>query len=87
MAEEWSVDGEGIGSELRIDLGSERLMAEFPSEWTFDMVGGDGQPIVWNEVAASVGYQSEAAFNRAFRRHVGVGPGRYRAQRDQELRA
>ncbi len=20
------------------------------SEWTFDMVGGDGQPIVWNEV-------------------------------------
>lgn len=31
------------------------------------------------EVAASVGYQSEAAFNRAFRRYVGVGPGRYRA--------
>lgn len=33
-------------------------------------------------VAASVGYQSEAAFNRAFRRHVGVGPGRYRADSD-----
>ncbi|MEM7156336.1 MAG: AraC family transcriptional regulator [Myxococcota bacterium] len=32
------------------------------------------------EVAASVGYRSEASFNRAFRRHVGVGPGRYRAE-------
>lgn len=31
------------------------------------------------EVAAHVGYQSEAAFNRAFRRYVGVGPGRYRS--------
>ena len=32
------------------------------------------------EVAASIGYQSEAAFNRAFRRYVGVGPGRYRTE-------
>lgn len=31
------------------------------------------------EVAVGVGYQSEAAFNRAFRRFVGVGPGRYRS--------
>lgn len=31
------------------------------------------------EVAASVGYQSEAAFNRAFKRHVGIGPGKYRS--------
>jgi AraC-like DNA-binding protein len=32
------------------------------------------------EVAMDVGYQSEAAFNRAFRREFGVPPARYRAQ-------
>ncbi|MDE3195287.1 MAG: AraC family transcriptional regulator [Acidobacteriota bacterium] len=31
------------------------------------------------EIAASVGYESEAAFNRAFRREFGLPPGRYRA--------
>jgi transcriptional regulator GlxA family with amidase domain len=30
------------------------------------------------EVAAAVGYESEAAFNRAFRREFGLPPGRYR---------
>jgi AraC family transcriptional activator of mtrCDE len=29
-------------------------------------------------VGEAVGYQSEAAFNRAFARHAGVTPGRYR---------
>ena len=29
-------------------------------------------------VGEAVGYQSEAAFNRAFKRHFGVGPGTYR---------
>ena len=33
------------------------------------------------QVAASVGYQSEFAFNRAFRREVGVAPGMYRNAR------
>lgn len=32
------------------------------------------------EVAAAVGYQSEAAFNRAFKRHMGEGPGQYRRE-------
>jgi transcriptional regulator GlxA family with amidase domain len=32
------------------------------------------------QVAAEVGYQSEAAFNRAFRRQFGVPPARYRAR-------
>jgi AraC-like DNA-binding protein len=27
------------------------------------------------EVANSLGYESEAAFNRAFKRHVGIPPG------------
>jgi AraC-like DNA-binding protein len=32
------------------------------------------------EVAGDVGYESEAAFNRAFRREFGLPPGRYRRQ-------
>ncbi len=33
------------------------------------------------DAAAEVGYQSEAAFNRAFKRHVGVTPGEWRRGR------
>jgi AraC family transcriptional regulator, activator of mtrCDE len=41
---------------------------------------GDGAV---GDVALAVGYQSEAAFNRVFKRHYGVGPGGYRrAARD-----
>ena len=32
------------------------------------------------EVAARVGYGSEAAFNRAFKRHVGAPPATWRRQ-------
>jgi len=32
------------------------------------------------EIAAAVGYESEAAFNRAFKRHIGVPPGAWRDQ-------
>ena len=32
------------------------------------------------DIAEAVGYQSEAAFNRAFKRQYGVGPGAYRRQ-------
>jgi AraC-like DNA-binding protein len=31
------------------------------------------------EIAADIGYESEAAFNRAFKREFGRPPGRYRA--------
>ncbi|HEY0845682.1 MAG TPA: AraC family transcriptional regulator [Noviherbaspirillum sp.] len=30
------------------------------------------------DIGASMGYQSEAAFHRVFKRHFGMGPGRYR---------
>ena len=33
------------------------------------------------EIAADVGYESEAAFNRAFKRELGQPPGRYRSDR------
>jgi AraC family transcriptional activator of mtrCDE len=35
------------------------------------------------EVGEAVGYQSEAAFNRAFKRRYGVGPGAYRRRAPQ----
>ena len=42
--------------------------------------GGTGAltRFVWLEVAGDVGYESEAAFNRALRREFGVPPGRFR---------
>lgn len=36
------------------------------------------------DIAAEVGYESEAAFNRAFKREFGEPPGRYRSARRQE---
>jgi transcriptional regulator GlxA family with amidase domain len=33
------------------------------------------------QVAAEVGYQSEAAFNRAFKKHIGTAPGSWRRER------
>jgi AraC family transcriptional activator of mtrCDE len=41
----------------------------------------DGQgKLAAGDVAEAVGYQSEAAFNRAFKRQHGVGPGAYKRQ-------
>jgi AraC-like DNA-binding protein len=37
------------------------------------------------EIAADVGYESEAAFNRAFKREFGQPPGRYRSDRRSAL--
>lgn len=36
------------------------------------------------QAAAEVGYQSEAAFNRAFKRHTGMAPGAWRRERGME---
>jgi AraC-like DNA-binding protein len=36
------------------------------------------------EIAGDVGYESEAAFNRAFKREFGAPPGRYRRARAGE---
>jgi AraC-like DNA-binding protein len=37
------------------------------------------------EIAADVGYESEAAFNRAFKREFGQPPGRYRNERRNQV--
>jgi transcriptional regulator GlxA family with amidase domain len=39
------------------------------------------------DIAAAVGYESEAAFNRAFKRAFDVPPARYRRQRRQAVAA
>ena len=38
-------------------------------------------------VAGRVGYRSETAFSKAFRRAHGLAPGRYRLHHDRDLRA
>jgi AraC-like DNA-binding protein len=38
----------------------------------------DGRPIA--EIAVEIGYESEAAFSRAFKRHLGLPPGAWRDQ-------
>lgn len=42
------------------------------AQWLRD----DRRPVA--EIGEQAGYQSEAAFNRVFKRHFGVGPGQYR---------
>jgi AraC-like DNA-binding protein len=37
------------------------------------------------ELASQLGYQSEAAFSRSFKRFIGVSPGAARRQRDIAL--
>jgi AraC-like DNA-binding protein len=37
------------------------------------------------EIAADIGYESEAAFNRAFKREFGRPPGRYRTEHKKPL--
>lgn len=39
------------------------------------------------EIGEAIGYQSEAAFNRVFKRSYGIGPGQYRRQARQTLNA
>lgn len=69
---------------FRATLASALFSAESPiaylTRWrmfvaTRMLVGGEGSVA---EIARRVGYQSEAAFAKAFKRVVGIGPGGYR---------
>jgi methylphosphotriester-DNA--protein-cysteine methyltransferase len=81
------------------ELASERfddrhVVGETPSEyltrWRMDLASQrlrDTDDTV-AAIAASVGYRSEYSFSRAFARHRGLAPGRYRHQiRARELAA
>lgn len=37
-----------------------------------------------HQIALELGYQSEAAFSRAFSQHMGLSPGRFRRAADAE---
>ena len=39
------------------------------------------------DIALGLGYQSEAAFNRAFKRFIGVSPGSVRRYGDEDIRS
>jgi AraC-like DNA-binding protein len=60
-----------------------RTPMEFLAEWRMQLarnwLGQDRLSVA--EVAARCGYQSEAAFSKAFKRVVGVGPGEFRRAR------
>ena len=45
-----------------------------------DMLREKRRPIA--DIAAAVGYELEAAFNRAFKRHLGLPPGVWRDRAD-----
>ena len=59
-------------SAWRMELAAQRL------EETTDTIG---------EIAASIGYDSEAAFNRAFKRHTGEPPAAWRRRHHPSVRA
>jgi AraC-like DNA-binding protein len=47
----------------------------------------EGQSMSIAQAAAEAGYESEAAFNRAFKRQVGLPPGAWRRRRVDSIRA
>jgi AraC-like DNA-binding protein len=55
-----------------------RYLAEWRLQLAADMLRGSNLSV--GEVAGRVGYEAEAAFNRAFRRHLGEPPARWREQ-------
>jgi AraC-like DNA-binding protein len=55
-----------------------RYLTRCRIERAIDLLRGDLRPLA--DVAEEVGYGSEVAFSKAFKRHVGVGPGAFRRQ-------
>jgi AraC-like DNA-binding protein len=56
-----------------------RYLARWRLQLASRLLQGSGKTIV--QVASDVGYESEAAFNRAFKREFGLPPGQYRHAR------
>ncbi|MBI3606949.1 MAG: AraC family transcriptional regulator [Nitrospirae bacterium] len=87
--ESWSVrrlaDGVAM-SPSRLAARFAAALGESPmayvAKWRMNVAGRllDGTQRGISEIAADVGYESVAAFNRAFKRHVGVPPASWRAR-------
>ena len=93
-AESWTLDALGREVGLSRTVLSERFSAvmgtppmQYLGNWRLQLAANmlDKQGLSIAQIAASVGYDSEAAFNRAFKRQVGVPPGAWRRRtRPQE---
>ena len=86
LAAEAGMSRSAFAARFRERLGEPPMT--YVAAWRMDvaarLVREEGLPLA--RVAERVGYQSEAAFNRAFRRAHGVPPGAF-ARRDGDLRA
>ena len=87
--ESWSVERLAQGvvmSPSRFAARFAAALGESPmayvAKWRMNVAGRllDGTQRGTSEIAAEVGYESLAAFNRAFKRHVGVPPAAWRAR-------
>lgn len=87
--EDWTVESLAMRAGTSRSVLAERFKAtlgqppmQYVSAWrlqlAMDMLRERRRSIA--EIAAEVGYESEAAFNRAFKRHLGVPPGAWRDQ-------
>jgi AraC-like DNA-binding protein len=70
-----------------LDTSPMAYLADWRLELAADALRSSSRSVL--QIAGSVGYESEAAFNRAFKRRFDVPPARYRrnAQRERSLRA
>ena len=62
-----------------VGLSPTRYLSAWRMELAAQRLSGTEDSIA--EIAAGAGYESEAAFNRAFKRHAGDPPGNWRRQR------
>ena len=83
----WSLNDLAREAGMSRTVFAERFLAtvgltpmQYLTRWRLELakvaLTSTGQSVA--EVAASIGYASEAAFGRVFKRFVGVGPGAYR---------
>jgi AraC-like DNA-binding protein len=88
--EAWTLDGLARGVGLSRSVFAERFTAmmnappmHYLSNWRLQLAARllEAQGTSIAQAAAAVGYESEAAFNRAFKKLVGLPPGAWRRTR------
>jgi len=87
----WTLDSLGREVGLSRTAFSERFTdvmgmpaMQYLGKWRVQLAAGllDSQHASIAQIAADVGYESQAAFNRAFKRQVGIPPGAWRRRRN-----
>jgi len=95
-AERWTLDAlareVGLSRSAFAERFSERMgtpVMQYLANWRLQLAARmiENQSVSIARAAAEVGYESEAAFNRAFKRQVGVPPGAWRRSRTVSLHA